>query len=94
NSYRMPYPWCVKPAGTADNVTTIIISGYFNITLKKSEQLARASEMLKAVDLDDSVLDTILGTMHQVLLPLTSAPPHTLPTFVLSLLCARLSVAD
>ncbi len=25
NSYRMPYPWCVKPAGTADNVTTIIM---------------------------------------------------------------------
>ena len=24
-SYRMPYPWCVKPAGTADNVTTIIM---------------------------------------------------------------------
>jgi len=23
--YRMPYPWCVKPAGTADNVTTIIM---------------------------------------------------------------------
>ncbi|KXG99282.1 hypothetical protein HMPREF3041_00968, partial [Escherichia coli] len=22
---RMPYPWCVKPAGTADNVTTIIM---------------------------------------------------------------------
>lgn len=21
----MPYPWCVKPAGTADNVTTIIM---------------------------------------------------------------------
>ncbi|XNM82011.1 ATP-binding cassette domain-containing protein [Escherichia coli] len=27
------------------------------LSLKKSEQLARASEMLKAVDLDDSVLD-------------------------------------
>ena len=25
NSYRMPYPWCVTPAGTADNVTTIIM---------------------------------------------------------------------
>ncbi len=25
NSYRMPYPWCVKPAGTADNVITIIM---------------------------------------------------------------------
>ncbi len=22
---RLPYPWCVKPAGTADNVTTIIM---------------------------------------------------------------------
>lgn len=21
----MPYPWCVKPAGTADNVATIIM---------------------------------------------------------------------
>lgn len=27
------------------------------LSLKKAEQLARASEMLKAVDLDDSVLD-------------------------------------
>ena len=25
NGYPMPYPWCVKPAGTADNVTTIIM---------------------------------------------------------------------
>ena len=25
NGYRMPYPWCVKPAGTADNASTIIM---------------------------------------------------------------------
>lgn len=23
--YALPYPWCVKPAGTADNVITIIM---------------------------------------------------------------------
>jgi len=37
----MPYPWCVKPAGTADNVTTIIMGSGTALTAIQGTSVRR-----------------------------------------------------